>query len=147
MNGDFMGNSEDVLRNIETAEVLSILLPLLGRSLLVDTRCDAREGPMIRVVPMAGSVEERLRSLQRMRPHLPHPERLTVIPWPKRVLSLQTLGIWERIVERLVASGYPGMEKASREVFSQLVHLEREEIGKAITGQGYHTIWSAGGRV
>lgn len=143
MDGDFMVDLEEVLRNIETAQVLSVLFPLFQKTLLVDARHDQGQGPLIKLVPMAGSVEERLRSLRRMRPHFPQPHSLTVIPWPKRVLSLKTLGIWDRIVERLLESGHRGMEKAARDTFQELLRREWEELTRALSGEGYHTLWSA----
>ena len=80
------------LQTIETAEVISILFPMLRKSLVLDTRSDLEDGPMARVVPMAESVDDRLRSIKRMRPRFPRPESVTIIPWPKQVQEPQAPG-------------------------------------------------------
>ncbi len=143
MDWDFTVDIEEALRNVQTAEVLSIILPLLQKTLLVDTRYDASQGPLVKVVPMAGSVEERLRSLSRIRPHFPQPQRLAIIPWPRRVINLKTLGIWDRIMERLAESGDPVIERTAGAILEKLVAQERAETDRALTGEGYHTLWSA----
>ena len=40
-----------------------------------------------------------------MRPRFPHPESVTVIPWPRYVKSLKRVGLWDKIVQRMVATG------------------------------------------
>lgn len=144
MNGDFEPELGEVLRSIDTAEVLALFFPLLGRTLLVDARFDAMEGPLIKVVPMVGSVEERYKSIKRMRPRFPRPENITIIPWPRYIESLRRLGVWDHLVQRMVNSGQAGAVQACREAYQELLQLERSEVMGAIKGQGYHTLWERG---
>ena len=74
MEGDFSLDLDEALKNIEIAEVISVYFPMLRKSLLVDIRTSFEETPIIRIVPMASSVEERSRSLKKMRPSLDSPQ-------------------------------------------------------------------------
>ena len=143
MNGDYGLNIEEILRSIDKAEVMALYFPLLQKTLLMDTRFDEVEGPMLRVVPMVASVEERFRSLRRMRPRFPRPEGITIIPWPKRVSALERYGIWERLVRKYCSLGFARAEEACQETFRQLVAAERAETLAAILGQHYHTLWES----
>lgn len=145
MDADFSLNLEELAQNIDTAEVLTIYFPLLRKSLVVDMRTTPWEGPMVRVVPMVRSPEERYRSIKRMRPHFPRPQSLTLLPWPKYVDSLVRLGIYDRLLARLSATGDPGAVQACKRAFGHLRRLERQEITAVIRGETYHAIWSRRG--
>ena len=78
-----------------------------------------------------------------MRSSFPRIESLTVIPWPRYVDSLVTLGVWDRIVERLAASGHHDPAPACDEVLRELRQLEKAELAAVLRGEHYHTICSA----
>jgi len=141
MDTDFRMDVDEINRNIDMAEVMGIYFPLIRKTLLVDPRSDAVDGPMIRVVPMANSMEERFRSLRRLRPRLPRPESITLIPWPKYVTSLKRLNIWDRVVQRFVNAGDMEAVRVCEETFNELVELEKREIVEAIKGERYTTLW------
>lgn len=143
MDGDFYLDPSEIERSLEIAEVISIYFPLLRKTLLMDTRDDIEDGPMIKVVPMVNSVEERFRSLKKIRPRLPRPESITVIPWPKYVSSLQTLGIWDKIVQLFVATGHKDVVKECNKALQDLLELDRKEMGALITGEHYYTLWES----
>jgi hypothetical protein len=141
MDTDFRMDVDEINRNIDTAEVMGIYLPLIRKTLLIDTRSDAVDGSMIRVVPMANSMEERFRSVRRLRPRFPRPESITLIPWPKYVTSLKRLNIWDRVVQRFVNVGDMETVRACEKAFNELVALEKKEIVEAIRGERYTTLW------
>ena len=143
MDEDFRLDISQIFRQIKTAEVISIFFPLLGKSLLIDTRYDVEDDPLVRIVPMARNPEERLRRLQRMRPHFPRPNRLALIPWSHSSGSLQRLGIVDRITERLAAAGRKEALENLKGSLQDLAILEREELAKAISGEQYHTLWAS----
>jgi hypothetical protein len=145
VNGDFPVDLEEVLRSIEEAEVLSIYFPVLRRSLIVDTRTTHESGPLVRVMPMVGSREERVRTIKRMRPFLPRPDSLTVIRWPKYVSSLSRLGVLKALAQRLAATGYVEGLTALREAMQELRRLELDELAHVIRGENYYTIWGRRG--
>ena len=67
MDGDFRINLDDMARHLDSAEVISIYLPFLRRTILIDARFTDKVPPMVRLVAMAVSVEERTRVLRRLR--------------------------------------------------------------------------------
>jgi len=134
-----------VNKNIDVVEVIALYFPLLRKTLLMDMRSNDLDGPMIRVVPMANTPEERFQSLLKMRPRFGRPDTITIIPWPKYVQSLVDLGIWEHIVRRLADAGSPQSVRDSERCRNQLRKLEREEVQRAITGENYETIWGQRG--
>ena len=142
MNGDHPIDMKDVQRSIDRADVISFYFPIIRRSLVVDMRCTAEDGPIVRIMPMVSSPEERARAIRRLRPHLPKPERLAVIPWPRYVKSLERLGITELIYKRLVVTGYPDSVRACEKAFVELGRHEWDELGQVIRGENYYTVWA-----
>ncbi len=143
MDGDFRLDIGEIARNIETADVLSIYFPLLRKTLIIDGRSDVEEGPMIKLLPMASSVEERFRTIRKLRTRFPRPESITVVPWPKYVDSLVRLGIWDKLMQRLASGGHKGAIKDSQTVLEELRQLERQELAAVIRGDNYHTLWES----
>jgi hypothetical protein len=142
MDNDYAINLDEILRTIETAEVLRIRFLLLDKRLLVDNRANEFEGPMLKLVPRANSSEENFRNLRRLRPRFPLPERMTAIWWPKYISTLQTSGIWPALMKRIADTGFSDSVKQCDEVMRELIDLERQEIRNAISGEGFQTIWA-----
>jgi len=134
-----------VNRNLDVAEVVALYFPMLRKTLLMDVRTNDVDGPMIRVVPMAKTPEERFQSLLKMRPRFGKPDSITIIPWPKFVHSLIELGIWDHIVRRYAELGSPDMVRECDRCFVQLQKFEDDEVRNAITGENYETIWGVRG--
>ena len=141
MDSDYVIDLPEVLKNVQEAEVVSLYFPLFRKVLLVDTRHDEIEGPVVRVVPMVNTVEERVRALRRMRPRFGRPQSLTLIPWPKQVDSVERLGVLNALMERLVLLGYADRVPEFRKCVGELREYERAEMVAAITGENYETIW------
>lgn len=131
-----------ICTNVEEAEVVSLYFPSLGKTLLIDNRATEHVGPMVRLLPMASSSADRLRSIRRLRPELPRPTSVTWIPWTRRVVSLHSLGVWERIMRRF--DEHPDTHAprdAALACLATLERLERNELRCAITGDRYRTLW------
>src|SRR5438094_9536021 len=105
MENDFGLDLQDIFTVIDTAEVIIVRLQLVEQRVLIDTRRSSIEGPMITLVPRAGSSEERFRGLKRLRPRFPIPDRIMSFQWPRQVGSLKASGVWDRIVHRLSDGG------------------------------------------
>jgi hypothetical protein len=144
MDSDFRIDVGEVCRAVDTGEIIALYFPLLRKTLLMDTRSTPLDGPMIRVVPMAASMEDRYRELVRMRPRLPKPESISVIPWPKFVASMMSAGIWDRVVHRYAGFGAKEVREAIA-CLEELREFEREELRRAITGENYETLWDVHG--
>jgi hypothetical protein len=141
MDNDYVLNLDDILRTIETAEVVRIRFLLLEKRLLIDNRYNEFEGPLIRLVNRSGSSEESFRNLKRMRPRFALPDKMTAIWWPKYVATLTTSGVWQAIVARMASSGFNDAVTQCDDVLRELHTLERQEIRNAISGEGFQTIW------
>ena len=140
---DFEYDLDEVKKNIDGAEVMSVFFPTLRRSVVIDTRTNERDGPMVRIMPMVASPQERLRSLRRLRPTFPRVHTLALIPWPRYVESLVNLGVWERIVSRFDEAGQSEAVAACEAVLEELREIEKSEMASVVRGENYHTIWSA----
>jgi len=143
MDGNFLFEIDEVLRNVQEAEVMSIFFPSFRRALIIDTRSNTDDGPMVRLMPMASSPQDRVRSIRKLRPGFPRLQNLTLIPWQRYVDSLVNLGVWEKIVKRIEESGDPKAIQACDAALTELRRLERQELVAAISGDNYQTIWSA----
>ncbi|HAC19946.1 MAG TPA: hypothetical protein DDY93_13035 [Dehalococcoidia bacterium] len=143
MEGNFLFEIDEVLRNVQEAEVMSIFFPSFRKALIIDTRSNTDDGPMVRLMPMASSPQDRVRSIRKLRPGFPRLQNLTLIPWQRYVDSLVNLGVWEKIVKRIEESGDPKAIQACDAALTELRRLERQELVAAISGDNYQTIWSA----
>lgn len=144
MDNEFRLDLSEVKENFRTSEVISIYFAMTRKTLLIDTRSNDLEGPMVRIVPMATSLEERLASLEKLRPRFPRPESITVLPWPKYVSSLKRLGIWDELVQRFAASGHAETVRRLESLYRDIDEMEQQEIRRAIAGERYETLWEKG---
>ena len=143
MDYDFELDLDKLMKSIDEAEVMSLFFPTYGKALVIDTRHNDAEGPMVRIVSMAASPQERLRSIRRLRPTFPSPHNLTLIPWSRYVDSLVSLGIWDRIVQRFKDSGHKEAVAACESALAELRRLEKAELASVVKGENYRTVWSA----
>ena len=142
MEGDFIPEIEEVLGHVESADVMSLFFPSFRKALVVDMRVSEDAGPFVGVLPMVGSPRERIQIIHRLRPGFPRLRDLTIIPWPRYVDSLVTLGVWDRIVTRYRGSNsVPDGHGELQGVLDELKRLEKEELTAAVRGGDYHTIW------
>ena len=70
---DYGLDIDEVLRVIDSANVLVVRFAILDKRLLVDLRTNEQEGPLVAMVPKASSVEDRFRKLKQLRPRFPLP--------------------------------------------------------------------------
>jgi hypothetical protein len=143
MDFDFQLDLTEVARSIETADVVAIYFPFLRKTLLIDARHSDVDPPLVKVVEMVATPEERFKSVHRLRPRFPRPESLTLIPWPKYVESLVRLGVWERVVGRFINLGFPDVVRQCKASFEELVGLEKAEMARALSGEGYKSLWES----
>jgi len=142
MSDDFGVDLEEVFQAIDAADVLVVRFHLIQKRLLVDFRSNALAGPFIALVPRVESFEERVRSLRRLRPEFPLPEKLMSFLWPRSVSVLLSSGIWQRIVDRMAAVGGPEAVEACGRAMQELLAEERKEVVAAIRGgRQYQTLW------
>jgi hypothetical protein len=142
MENDFGLDIQEIMKVVDTAEVLVVRFAIVDKRLLVDARHNEVEGPLIKLVPRADSVEERFRHLKQIRPRFPLPERIMSFMWPRHVELLQTSGVWQRIVDRLGSLGHGGIAEECEAVYRELLAEEKVQVLAAIRGEaGYQSLW------
>jgi hypothetical protein len=119
-----------------------VFFPKFGQSVVIDIRPKDGVAPLVRVVPMARSIADRLRTIKRMRPELPRPQDIIAIPWVGYVDAMKTSGLWGKVVNRVESSGFPDAVVAAEKAFNELVRLERRELAQLIMGEQYETLWA-----
>ena len=97
IDGDFELDVNEILAELSEAEVLSIFFPIFRKSLVIDLRSLELSGPMIQIMQMVASPQERIRSIRRARPGFPRRPNLAIFPWPRNVNSLVSEGIWQQL--------------------------------------------------
>ena len=146
MDFDFRLDLSEVTRAVESTDVVAIYFPLLRKTLLIDARSSDVDPPMIKVMPMVSTPEDRFKSLRRLRPRFPRPESITIIPWPKYVASLARLGVWEHIISRFVNLGFRDAVRQCEASYQELLAMEAEEIRHAVAGENYQPLWEKAGK-
>ena len=142
MDSGYGDSVEGVFKFIENAEVLAVFFPKFGQSVVVDVRPKDGEPPLVRVVPMARSIADRLRTIKRMRPALPRPQDIVAVPWVGYVDAMKTSGLWGKVLERIEQTGFPEALEDAENAFNELVRMERRELAQLIMGDQYETLWA-----
>ena len=132
---------EEVRKVIENADVFTIGFRTFPQRLIVDTRVQGSEGPMLEVVEPVGTVEERFFWLGQRRPQFGVPERFTFFIWPHSLSYLEESGLMDRVRQRIypLDEGESGRQVA--QAMYRLTMLERKATRDAVTGKNYHTLW------
>jgi len=141
MDNDFVIDLDAILDAVEKADVITIRFLILPHRLLIDARHSEREGPLLKVVPRARSLEERFKAIKQLRPRFRLPDKISAVWWPRRVEGLVSAGIWERIVQRVSDAGFPGAAEECQQVLHDLICQEQAEIHNAVVGTGYQSLW------
>jgi hypothetical protein len=139
---DYGLDINEVTKVIDNADVLVVRFALLDKRLLVDSRTNDQEGPIITLVPKATSVEERFKSLKKLRPRFPLPEKIMSFMWPRHVETLRNSGVWDKIEQRLISLGGEPMQETCERIYDQLMSEEKHEVLEAVRGgPGYQSLW------
>jgi len=134
-----------VFSAITEADVISIFFPLLRRALVIDLRNAPEVAPAIQVMGQVNSIEERITSIEEMRPGMGKIRSILGVPWLKSVRSLEEVGITAGLVERLTQAGMSHSESAAaiRKSIDRLWKIEVMAFKGLIRGEGYKTLWTA----
>lgn len=133
-----------VLSGISEAEVVTIFFPLLRRAMVIDARRDGDIGYMVKVMPQVNSMEDRIRSIEKLRPQLGKVRSILGVPWMKSVRRLDEHGVTGMLVDKLVGAGatYSEAEAAVQAAAEQLWRLEKMAFVRMIRGEGFRTLWT-----
>lgn len=142
MSDEFGVDLEEVFKVIDAADVLVVRFHLIDKRLLVDFRTKAGVRPLITIVARAESVDDRFKSIKRLRPEFPYPEKVMSFHWPRTMPVILASGVWQHLVDRISALGDDDTTDQCGRVMEDLLSLERAEIAGAIRGADhYQTLW------
>lgn len=142
MSDEFGVDLEEVFKVIDASEVLVVRFHLIQKRLLVDFRIRTGVGPFIGVVPRAESVEDRFRSIKKLRPDFAFPEKVMSFNWPRSMQVLLASGVWQHLVDRMTELGGHEATDVCGRVMEELLGEERQEVTGAIRGADhYQTLW------
>jgi hypothetical protein len=143
---DYGLDMNEVAKVIESADVLVVRFAIVDKRLLIDARTSEKDGPLIAVVPKAGSIEERFKELKKLRPRFPLPEKIMSFTWPRHIETFRDSGLAQRIEKRLVSLGGEAMSRSVQHAIEQLSREEKAETLAAIRGaETYQTLWQRPG--
>ena len=143
---DFGLDMDEVTRVIDSAEVLVIRFAIVDKRLLIDARTSEQEGPLVAVVPKAGSIEERFKNLKKLRPRFPLPDKIMSFMWPRHIETFRNSGLWDKIEARMISLGGEPMTERCREALEELAREEKIEVLAAIRGgENYQSLWERSG--
>lgn len=133
----------EIRQGVNNADVFAVGFRLFPERLLVDTRFDGRELPMVAIVDPVATLQERIFWLGRHRPTLGMPQNFTFFTWPHTVGYLEESGLWRDIRSRIMESHCSGADETVDAAFLDLAARERAASIAAINGSGHGTLWSA----
>ncbi len=129
---------------VTSADVFGVGFRLFPERLLIDTRHDERETPLVAIVDPVATLQERYFWLGQHRPSLGMPQQFMFFAWPHSVVYLEESGVWAQVRDRVVASGARGAADTCAAALDDLLGREHSAHLDAIRGPKYETIWSAG---
>ncbi|MBN9494132.1 hypothetical protein J0H33_12425 [bacterium] len=142
MTDEFGVDLDEVFHTIDVADVIVMRFHLIEPRLLIDFRTRPGVGPFLQVVPRAQSVEDRFRSIKRLRPQFPFPDKVMSVHWPRSIPVLLVSGAWQRLVDRISALGDEETTETCGRIIDELLLSERREVTNAVRGAGhYQTLW------
>jgi len=126
---------------LRRADVLTIGFTLFPARLLVDTRTNDADGPLVAIVGPVATVQERYLWLGKHRGGFGAPEAFSFFVWPHTVKSLVAGDALAPLRERL-ATASDDAEAALAEMLEQIQRMEDEAIVAAVKGdEPWKTVW------
>lgn len=143
MDGNRTFDLDELRVALEERDHLLMRFETITLRLFVDFRSSSEADPAVLVLQPVNSFRERLISIRRGRPEFPVPEQLQVATWPLRIGSIERLGLLDTIRGRLAADGASEALRQLGDAVQELEEAERDEVRRAISGEGYRTLWPA----
>jgi hypothetical protein len=132
---------EEVIAAIRAVEVASLFFPYAMRSWILDLRRSVDSGPKVILDGIVATPQDRLASFRRIRPDLPNPGELTVIPWIGHVRQLEETGVLDAILQRCRAEGGESLVADATRCYQALVEAETAIKRQIILGVGMQPLW------
>lgn len=130
-----------IIEAIQAGEVVCLIFPRIGKTLIVDMRHTLEIPPSIMVDDTVSRPTERVERLEVMRPTMPAPEELRIAPWVGSISSLKEAGIADALLERCADTGDVAVVEQCRAAIDRLERLEGNHIRALIRGNQSRTLW------
>lgn len=125
------------------ADLIVFGFALFPERLLIDTRVNDDEGPLVALVAPVATVQERYAWLGVHRGTFGLPADFAFLPWPHSITAFRELDILGPVRDRLVALS-PEAPRILDDVTGRLAKLEREATVRLIKGEAeWGTLWQA----
>lgn len=131
---------EELRSVVDNCDVFTVGFRLFPQRMIVDTRANDSEGPMVEVVDPVNTVEERFFWLGQRRPSFSAPQRFSFFIWPHSIPYFEDSGVGKMVRERIYPLD-PDCGRQMAETMYRLHLLERQAVYDAISGKNCHTIW------
>ena len=136
-----MVDLDDLAKLVSEADVFTVGFANFPERLIVDTRSDMNETPMVQVVEPASGPRDRLAWLQRRRPSLGAPRAFTFMAWPHSPSFMRDTGIWDRIREQVNADTDLNIDSQCEQAIRQLQNLDLQATLAVLRGDRCLTLW------
>lgn len=141
MDGSFELDLDELRSSLGSVDQILVRFAPIPERLFIDFRTNDTSGPGVYLLAQVSSFAERLSTIEKVRPGFPTPEQLQVVSWPLRVGALDRLGLLQVTRDRLAAMDAYDAIKELDGTYARLIVLEEQEVRRAITGEGYHSLW------
>jgi hypothetical protein len=126
---------------LNSADVITVGFTAFPERLLIDTRHNQWDGPMVALVGPVQTVQERFLWLGQHRGSFGAPEAFSFFVWPRSVRTLVANDVLAPVRERL-ASVSTGSDAALDDLLAKLLDLEKDAWRGAIRGdERWATVW------
>jgi hypothetical protein len=132
---------EEINKLVEEADVFVVGFSNFPERLLVDSRTNNKEIPLVRVVEPSTGARARLAWLMRRRPSLGQPEQFSFFSWPHSPGFMRETGVWERIQKRVDATIEPDVSSQCEQALKQLETLDKDAAMAILKGEHCITLW------
>ncbi len=131
----------EIGKAIERADVFVVGFANFPERLLVDTRMNERETPLVQVVEPSTGARQRLAWLRRRRPSLGEPEEFIFFAWPHSAGFMLETGVWDQIITRVVGDYDPKVKAQCELAMQQLQNLDRAATIALLRGENCITLY------
>jgi len=131
---------DEITRLVTTADVFTVAFSNFPERLIVDTRSNDIEAPLVQVVEPARSARDRMNWLNRRRPSLGTPETFSFFAWPHSPGFMVQSGVWDRIRNR-VEEGESQVSVQCDLAITALLNLDRDATFAVLRGEHCLTLW------
>jgi hypothetical protein len=132
---------DEIAKLVNSADVFVVAFSNFPERLIVDTRVNENELPLVQVVEPARSARDRVAWLHRRRPSLGVPQQFSFFAWPHSPGFLASSGTWDRIRRSVNADAEPAIAAQCDAAMRQLENLDAAAMLAVLKGEGCLTLW------